>query len=1333
MHFVTVPVIVYRDLLEEKPTPPPRKCKKKGENSPNNSSPVTERKENIPVQQTLRQLENAKGRSPVKPTIIIAQKKKRGPPPAPPPRGSSLGRNAEHEQIPPKKKERPPVPPKPKNYVPKVPPPQSKKVSGPNGTAGDIKTEPITSNSSPSRPSSKFFVELDKQNNQSISLNSSKLQGTESESRFVAWKDVKQSGSPSEVESTETRKEDSNGELSAKTLEQGKNLAVKNSIKDGFAKHENKSACLEKSSFTSYVNLTEQGCSAVQQTLDPLEGLEVNDILLQYEGKDSEGESINFNEITDPERNGIMQANQGNLVLTCDDSGESSTRNDLKLNCDIVVAHVEERPAISEQALLEEDKYTLTSFCDALSDEQSTSTFCIVSEEEKAEQCNEGSVNYTDNADKIDKVQVRNRSNGIRSAISSDLDVENIGETAEKEIGKMADPPADKPVQMISNSCSEDIVDEQTRENAIQISQHSHLPERTFVSGFDNHDEVNPEETLHAEGMDIGKHLLSDEIVLTDADNADFSQENTGGESDEEVVVGNKVTSVEEPFFVSYDNRNTGKEKDLRISEAEDYQVNLFENKEAVLEDKESTEDTTHALTAEERTEDPAHALTAEERIEDPVCALTAEERTENPAHALTAEERTEDPTRALTAEERMEDPAHALTVEERAEDPAHALTAEERTEDPAHALTVEERMEDPAHANTMETEYTAINISVIMQRGIGNQGQTQDKVNLIVAESVNDSVVVSVDDDAVKDSWTTELTTGEEEKQQVNFPGSESQISGSRSRMEQLKINSNENTDLEISVIETLDDDDNKVIVKTQDQESDIGFVEVGDEEIVIEQNKLREVTEMENLIEVEYTNHVPEDVVEEQGVVNNMGTVETRQDESINNENVASHQQINQEEVFSEVNNLNGFNDTAVICPGEMNTTEGKDVVVAHLSESVLQGDEKPDLSAGEGEAEPGSPLSPQPIRPKGQQDMDVEKHIQVVVSDKIPSPSSYESVSLYPVPCPMPPPSGNDAIYKVPLSVVPVDGDSVNEYEYSVPSRTFSKDSQYAVPKPIFVQANEVTENVERDLEVYAVPGSATQVPVIETSVDQPVHEESDYPVPRENDNVYMVPAHQSSIVTAVAVSAVPPSKPPRTSPSEKIQSTELAKAAIQPCVVGEKSAEFPRPRPRSRITNGTGTPEVVPRKSSPSPGPRKSSKASQNDSENSEKVVTKESGSPVPLPRSRLNALENYTRESAQSNEETEAMLESKETEASFTKRRTPPPRPPPPVSRVSLVSNSGGDMPPMSPGFMDNLDSDSDSDVGEEAACKVRSHNHSQPFQLKTSVDNVSIDIKIAQT
>ena len=54
----------------------------------------------------------------------------------------------------------------------------------------------------------------------------------------------------------------------------------------------------------------------------------------------------------------------------------------------------------------------------------------------------------------------------------------------------------------------------------------------------------------------------------------------------------------------------------------------------------------------------------------------------------------------------------------------------------------------------------------------------------------------------------------------------------------------------------------------------------------------------------------------------------------------------------------------------------------------------------------------------------------------------------------------------------------------------------------------------------------------------------------------------------------------------------------------------------------------------------------------------------------------------------------------------TLKRKPPPRPPPPSSRTSIINNEN-EAPPLTPGpFANEADSDTDSDVGEEASSKV---------------------------
>ena len=385
----------------------------------------------------------------------------------------------------------------------------------------------------------------------------------------------------------------------------------------------------------------------------------------------------------------------------------------------------------------------------------------------------------------------------------------------------------------------------------------------------------------------------------------------------------------------------------------------------------------------------------------------------------------------------------------------------------------------------------------------------------------------------------------------------------------------------------------------------------------------------------------------------------------------------------------------------------------------------------------------------------------------NDSIPrrthSFSRYETV-VFSLPRPIQRVSDDEAIYRVPSKVIPVHSYTDDESLYSVPcaipTHHVLNESEYSVPKPIVVQACAVTDRrkADEDGAIYAVPGLPTAVPAetfAEVSNNVDVHA-----VPQENDNIYVVPG-QRNIVTMVTatVASVPPPKPPRLSLSleqDKKEKPDVEKANVV--------SESPKPVPRTRGVSGDATPELKEKRASPSPVPRKGSKTDASEStsqevkeqraspspvprrgskteasepttdkdkeqkaspspaprkgsqtaqttDSSETVTTQGRGSPAPIPRVRLNALHS-NREAAPSPPITLSSSEVStdkvtEDEATPRQKAPPPPRPPPPAVRISIASGDGTLPPPLSPGLGTDLESDSDSDVGEEEAFKVR--------------------------
>ena len=345
-----------------------------------------------------------------------------------------------------------------------------------------------------------------------------------------------------------------------------------------------------------------------------------------------------------------------------------------------------------------------------------------------------------------------------------------------------------------------------------------------------------------------------------------------------------------------------------------------------------------------------------------------------------------------------------------------------------------------------------------------------------------------------------------------------------------------------------------------------------------------------------------------------------------------------------------------------------------------------------------------------------------------------------------------SNDDAIYSVPSKVIPVRRyeDDSSEYcvpsIYAIPTRQVSK-NEYSVPRPIVVPACAVTDRQKADQngEIYAVPGLPTAVPVTEHS------EKEVSAIPQESDNIYVVPAQQKVATTVTAkVAAVPPPKPPRQSlvfEQEKKERADVRRASSQesPKPVArargagsdvssevKKERGSPSPVPRrggkteaSESATQRASPSPVPRRgskmeaseseskeqrASPSPVPRKGSKTAQTE-ECAEYVSPQASDSPTPVQRNRISALQSSQQVASSSPvtlPSSEVSVEdSMEDKATPKNKTVPPPRPPPPVGRISFVSSEGTMPPPLSPGFGNDLESDSDSDVGEEEAAKVK--------------------------
>ena len=390
--------------------------------------------------------------------------------------------------------------------------------------------------------------------------------------------------------------------------------------------------------------------------------------------------------------------------------------------------------------------------------------------------------------------------------------------------------------------------------------------------------------------------------------------------------------------------------------------------------------------------------------------------------------------------------------------------------------------------------------------------------------------------------------------------------------------------------------------------------------------------------------------------------------------------------------------------------------------------------------------SPTSPQPVRPErrnrqARQQKNVYENIsptkktpvELIKSGaavrKTQSFSKYETVVLS-LPRPVQRVSDDEAIYRVPR-VIPVKSYANDESEYSVPrqisSRMTVQDNEYAVPKQIVVQACAVRDRSKTDegeVHVYSVPGQVTPVPVVETFAE-PSRNELVQAVPREGDDMYAIPVQvqpksvsvvpvateeaQQKSVTVFPIPAeeapqkkgTPPPKPPRWSLTKDEMNIKVDLGSFPSSVASAeaKPRESPKPVPRTRE-----------QRNSPSPVPRKSSKTA----ESSESATPPKGDSPVPAPRSRLNALQSTSSNISSSEPSTlsssEVSTQENTEEESTIKRR--PPRPPPPSGRASLLNNDGNMPPPATPGpFGHDLDSDSDSDVGEETPTKARAPSY----------------------
>ena len=414
-----------------------------------------------------------------------------------------------------------------------------------------------------------------------------------------------------------------------------------------------------------------------------------------------------------------------------------------------------------------------------------------------------------------------------------------------------------------------------------------------------------------------------------------------------------------------------------------------------------------------------------------------------------------------------------------------------------------------------------------------------------------------------------------------------------------------------------------------------------------------------------------------------------------------------------------------------------------------------EEPASQEDENAEEAHSPTSPQPVRPErrnrqGRQHKNVYENIDPTKNQQVEliksgtsvrktqSFSKYETVVLS-LPRPVQRVSDDEAIYRVPR-VIPVESyaNDKSEYKvpYQIPSHRTVQGSEYAVPKPIVVQACAVRDRSESDEgNVYSVPGQVTSVAVVETFVE-PSNNELLQAAPLEGDNKYAIPVQkqpksvsavpaptekaQQKTVTVFPIPAeeapekkvTPPPKPPRWSLTKEDMNIKVDLGSGPSSVSTEsKARESPKPVPRTRE-----------QRNSPSPAPRKSTKSA----ESSGSATPPKGDSPVPVPRSRLNALQT-SREGTSSNlssselstlSSSEVSTQESTEEESTIKRK--PPRPPPPSGRASFLSNDGNMSSPASPEpFGHDLDSDSDSDVGEETPTKARALSFSNVLLQST--------------
>lgn len=610
-------------------------------------------------------------------------------------------------------------------------------------------------------------------------------------------------------------------------------------------------------------------------------------------------------------------------------------------------------------------------------------------------------------------------------------------------------------------------------------------------------------------------------------------------------------------------------------------------------------------------------------------------------------------------------------------------------------------------------------------------EDETQENSTVLLGEAIREGVLISVTDHVVSEG-STEVV--EEEGNEVLINENHEDLEDELVK-EELEITASfsendrvvQNTDSENSVDNFRNETEGQF-------PSDVAMTfseEVESENVIMSElsEEREEEKSDENLVE----ESVPEDAGKEEDTVHttetfcSSGNGEQVEEDSDGQASIAEPTVETSKEVVECI-----VNAVAV-------STEDEEKVNNGVAPSVNEPASEEDENAEEAHL----PTSPQPVRPErrsrqARQQKNVyenvdttKKHpLELIKSGtavrKTQSFSKYETVVLS-LPRPVQRVSDDEAIYRVPR-VIPVESHAIDDSEYSVPcqvsSRRAVQNNDYAVPKPIVVQACAVRDmSKSNEGDVYSVPGQVTAVPVVETFAE-PSSNELVQSVSKEGDHMYAIPVQgqlksvsvvpvvpeeaQEKTVTVFPVPAeeaqkrkgTPPPKPPRWSLTKDEMKIKVELGDVPSSASAEMTArESPKPVPRTRE-----------QRNSPSPVPRKSSKTA----ESSESATPPKSESPIPAPRSRLNALQSSTSPNVSSSEHStlsssEVSTQESTEEESTIKRR--PPRPPPPSVRVSLL-DSDSMPPPDTPGpFGQDLDSDSDSDVGEESPSKARFLNY----------------------